>query len=170
VTGPTAAVVWFTGLPSSGKTTLAQRVRSRLLGAGGQPAVLDSDELRALVPSLLFDDASRARFYEILAQLAALLARQGLTVLVAATTHRRALRRRARELAPRFVEVYVATPLDECERRDPKGLYARSRRGEVGQFPGVAEPYERPEAPDVVATGGHDDAAVDRVLELLGSQ
>lgn len=162
------AVVWITGLPSSGKSVLARRIRERLLAGGRAPAVLDGDELRALVPSLLFDDASRTRFYEIVAQLAALLARQGLVVLVPATAHRRALRRRARELAPRFVEIYVTTPLDVCERRDPKGLYARSRAGEVLHLPGVGEPYEAPEAPDVVAEGGGmDDGAVEKVLELL---
>jgi len=161
------AVVWFTGLPSSGKTTLAQRVRARLVDAGRVPAVLDGDELRALVPSLLFDDASRTRFYEIVAQLAALLARQGLVVLVPATAHRRSLRRRARELAPRFVEVYVTTPLDECERRDPRGLYARARKGEALHLPGVGAPYEEPESPEVVAGGGHDDEAVARILAAL---
>ena len=103
------------------------------------------------MPSLLFDDASRVRFYEIVAQLAALLAGQGLVVLVPATAHRRALRARARALAPRFVEVYVTTALAECERRDPKGLYARARKGEALHLPGVGEPYELPESPDVVA-------------------
>jgi adenylylsulfate kinase len=162
------AVVWITGLPSSGKSVLARRIRDRLLAVGRVPAVLDGDELRALVPSLLFDDLSRTRFYEIVAQLAALLARQGLVVLVPATAHRRSLRRRARELAPRFVEVHVTTPLDVCEHRDPKGLYARSRAGEVLHLPGVGEPYEPPESPDVVAEGGGmDDRAAVKVLELL---
>lgn len=160
-------VVWFTGLPSSGKSTLAQRVRARLLDAGRLPALLDGDELRALVPALPFDDDSRSRFYEVVARLAALLARQGLAVLVPATAHRRALRAMARELAPRFVEVYVETPLAECERRDPKGLYARARRGEAPHLPGVAEPYEPPEAPDVVADGGMDEAARDRIVALV---
>lgn len=161
------AVIWLTGLPSSGKSTLAQRVRARLLETGVVPAVLDGDELRALVPSLLFDDASRVRFYEIVAQLAGLLARQGLVVLVPATAHRRALRARARALAPRFVEVYVTTALAECERRDPKGLYARARKGEALHLPGVGEPYELPESPDVVASGGADAAAAERIVAMV---
>lgn len=167
--GDGGVVVWFTGLPSSGKSTLAQRVRARLRDARRAAAVLDGDELRALVPSLLFDDESRARFYEVVAQLAALLARQGLIVLVPATAHRRSLRARARELAPRFVEVHVTTPLEVCERRDPKGLYAGARRGDVLHLPGVGEPYEAPDAPDVVATGGLDDAAVDEILTKLSA-
>jgi adenylylsulfate kinase len=126
--------------------------------------MLDGDELRALVPSLLFDDTSRTRFYEIVGQLAALLARQGLTVLVPATAHRRALRARARELAPRFVEVYVTTPLAECERRDHRGLYARARRGDPLHLPGVGEPYERPDRAEVLAAGGEDEGAVREVL------
>jgi adenylylsulfate kinase len=159
-------VVWLTGLPSSGKSTLAERVRARLIEMGRVPALLDGDELRALVPSLLFDDDSRVRFYEIVAQLAALLAHQGLVVLVPATAHKRSLRARARELAPRFVEVYVTTALGECERRDPKGLYARARRGEALHLPGVGEPYEAPHAPDVVAEGGFDEAATEKIVAL----
>jgi adenylylsulfate kinase len=88
-------------------------------------------------------------------------------VLVPATAHRRSLRARARELAPRFVEVYVATGLGECERRDPKGLYARARKGEALHLPGVGEPYEAPEAPDVVAEGGMDELASDRTVALV---
>jgi adenylylsulfate kinase len=162
----TGAVVWFTGLPSSGKSTLARRVAAAL-GAGC--AVLDGDEVRAeLLPSLGHAAADRERFYELLARLAALLARQGLVVLVAATAHRRAYRERARALAPRLVEVHVATPAAECARRDAKGLYARAREGGAPDLPGAGVEYEPPGSPEVVAAGGEDEAAVGRIVELLG--
>lgn len=159
-------VVWLTGLPASGKTTLARRAAAALRERGRPVAILDGDEIRAsLVPPPGYDDAAREAFYATLANLAAVLARQGLVVLVPATAHRRALRQRARERAGRFVEVHVATPLDECRRRDPKGLY---RQG-ASLLPGGGHvEYEPPEAPDVVAQGGTDDAALGAVLEKIG--
>ncbi len=146
------AVVWFTGLPSSGKSTLAEKVRAALRHEGHMALRLDGDEVRgALVPTPGHWPAERDAFYETLARLAALLARQGAVVLVAATAHRRAHRERARQLAPRFIEVYVATPLEECERRDAKGLYALARAGKAPLLPGVGIAYEAPERAEVVA-------------------
>jgi adenylylsulfate kinase len=162
------AVVWFTGLPSSGKSTLAEAVRRRLLEAGRAVVRLDGDEVRrALVPAPGYWPAERDAFYETLARLAALLAGQGVTVLVAATAHRRAHRARARELAPRFVEVHVATPAAACEARDAKGLWAAARAGRAPLLPGVGIEYEPPEGPDVVAAGGMDAAAVEAVVARL---
>lgn len=139
-------VVWFTGLPSSGKTTLA-RETFRVLRAGDEPCcLLDGDEVReCLHPPPGYGAESRTDFYRTLAALAVLLSRQGLAVLVAATAHRRADRETARGLADeRFMEVFVDTPLDVCEKRDAKGLYKRARAGEIEHFPGVQEDYERP--------------------------
>ncbi|HET9551481.1 MAG TPA: adenylyl-sulfate kinase [Anaeromyxobacteraceae bacterium] len=164
------AVVWFTGLPSSGKSTLAEAVRRRLLGAGRAAVRLDGDEVRhALVPAPGYWPAERDAFYETLARLAALLAGQGLTVLVAATAHRRAHRARARELAPRFLEVHVATPAADCEARDVKGLWAAARAGKAPLLPGAGIDYEPPEAPDVVAAGGLDEAAAAAVAARLAA-
>jgi adenylylsulfate kinase len=141
----TGVVAWFTGLPSSGKTTLAREVAGELRLRDIHAVLLDSDDLRAsLVPPPGYDDTSRAQLYGTLARLAALIARQGHVVLVPATAHRRAFRDAARALAPAFVEVYVDTPLDECRRRDTKGLYA----GHAPQAPGVGLPYEPPVAAD----------------------
>jgi adenylylsulfate kinase len=155
------AVMWFTGLPSSGKTTLARDVRQAL---GRRPSVLlDSDEIRAaLSPPTGFSETARAHFYRTLAQLAALLAGQGVVVLVAATANRRSYRALARRLAPRFVEVFVDTPLDEVRRRNTKGLYGRARK-----LPGVGVPYERPLRPAVRAVGGSSRAAVHACLAAL---
>ena len=159
------AVVWLTGLPSSGKSTLAWAIRERL----ARPScVLDGDELRgALVPAPGYGDRARDEFYATLGNLAALLARQGLVVLVPATAHTRALRARARAAAPRFIEVHVATPATECAARDPKGLWAAAARDENTKLPGVGVDYEPPEAADVTASGGHDRAAVDAVVARL---
>ncbi|MDP1827665.1 MAG: adenylyl-sulfate kinase [Archangium sp.] len=152
-------VVWITGLPSSGKSTLAALVAA----AHGSAVVLDGDEVRAaLRPVPGYGEAERDAFYETLARLAALLARQGHVVLVAATAHRRAFRDRARELAPRFVEVFVDTPLAECRRRDPKGLYARAEH----QLPGLGVTFEPPESPDVRVLPD-DPGAVQRILACL---
>jgi len=160
----TGAVVWITGLPASGKSTLAARLRDRL----PSPAVvLDGDDLRPILEATGYDAAARDAFYRRLARLAAFLARQGLVVLVPATAHRAEHRALARELAPRFVEVWVRTPLETARARDPKGLYARADRGEAPALPGVGVAYEPPEVAEVTATGGLDDAAIGQVLEFL---
>lgn len=161
-------MVWFTGLPSSGKTTLAQAVQAALTARGTACCLLDGDEIRAAVhPAAGYDATGREHQYATLADLAALLARQGLVVLVSATAHRRAFRDRARRAAPRFLEVLVDTPPAECERRDTKGLYARARAGAVTGVPGVDEAYERPVSADVTATGGQDAAAAVRVIDAV---
>ena len=170
------AIVWFTGLPSSGKTTLARRAQARLAAAGRPAVVLDSDELRDALGAHAYGPGDRDRFYRALAALAALLARQGVVALVAATAPRRADRDRARDElgrgpAPgRFVEVWVDTPLAECEARDPKGLYAEARRGAADQLPGVGVAYEAPVSPEVTARGGYDDAALAAIEHRLEPQ
>jgi adenylylsulfate kinase len=160
----TGAVVWITGLPGSGKSTLAGRLRAQLASSA---LVLDGDELRPILGAAGYDEPSRDAFYHRLARLAALLADQGGIVIVAATAGRAAYRDRARALAPRFLEVWVSTPLAEVERRDPKGLYARARRGDAPDLPGIGAPYEPPAAPDVVAAGGMDDQAIAELVRLL---
>jgi adenylylsulfate kinase len=161
--GGCGVVVWFTGLPASGKSTLAERVRARL----GRPTlILDSDVMRGVLEADGYAPDDRDRFYRELAEIAAMLARQGLVVLVAATAQRRAYRAVARRLAPRFVEVWVRTPASACARQDVKGLYARAAAGQIA-LPGVAVPYEPPLAPDVTAGGGLDDAAAAAIAALI---
>lgn len=152
-------VVWLTGLPQSGKSTLARRVRERLPAA--QPcALLDSDEVREAIGAEGYARGDRDAFYRTLAGIAALLARQGQVVLVAATAPSRAHRRAAREAAPGFLEVWVRTPREVCEQRDTKGLYESARRGAAPDLPGVGAAYEAPEEAEVIADGGLDDAAL----------
>jgi adenylylsulfate kinase len=162
------AVVFVTGLPSSGKSTLARAVVARLAARGRAAALLDGDAVRAaLAPRPGYDAAGRAAFYETLGNLALLLARQGLVAVVAATAHRRAFRDRVRAAGERFVEVLVDTPAEVCAARDPKGLWARARAGGAPELPGAGPAYEPPRAPEVVAHGGEDAAAVEAVLVAL---
>ncbi len=162
------AVVWLTGLPSSGKSTLARALRAELAGRGHAASVLDGDEVRAaLFPKLGYGDADRDAFYATLAHLAAIFAEQGLIAIVAATAHRARYRAEAKKLAPRFVEVLVDASEEACKARDAKGLYAEVARGDAASLPGADLAYERPEAPDVIATGGFDRAAIARVIEAL---
>jgi adenylylsulfate kinase len=153
----TGAVAWFTGLPSAGKSTLARAVADELRQREIHAVVLDSDEVRALIPQLGYDEAARNQFYGLLARLAAMLARQGHVVLVPATANRRAFRDAARGLAPAFLEIFVDTPLEECRRRDTKGLYA----SKVADAPGVGTAYERPTAADFHVRSGDTDAAAE---------
>jgi adenylylsulfate kinase len=158
------ALIWLTGRPAAGKSTLAALLADALRARGTLPLVLDGDEVRAaLVPEPGYDPAERDHFYRTLGNLAALAAQQGLTVVVAATAHRRIWRDRIRDRVPRFIEVHVATPGDECRRRDPKRLYAQARPG----LPGVELAYEPPAAAEVTAPHGADVTVVAAVLAVL---
>jgi adenylylsulfate kinase len=162
------AVVWVTGLPSSGKSTFATALHDALEGHGVPSVVLDSDSVReALVPAPGYGDVERAEFYETLARLAALVAKQNLIVIVPATANRRVFRERARELAPRFIEVWLDVSVRECRQRDSKGLYELGERGGVTHLPGADAVYEQPTAAEVVAEGGTDSIAIQRTLTLL---
>lgn len=160
-------VVWITGRPSSGKSTLAQTLAARLAAKGVPCLVLDGDELREVLHAHDYSPAGRGRFYATLAALAALVARQGLVAIVPATAHRREYREQARRATPRFLEVYVTTPVEECARRDPKGLYVRARTEAELELPGVTVAYEPPGCPDAVAEGGHDALAVDALVRRI---
>jgi adenylylsulfate kinase len=161
-------VVWVTGLPSAGKSTFARNAHEALRADRCAVCLFDGDAVRrAVFPELGYTPAERAKFYEALANLAALVARQGLVVLVAATAHRREFRARGRELAPAFVEVWVSTPQEECVARDASRLYAGQRGGAVHGLPGGDEVYEPPEAPEIVARGGFDVAALEALFALV---
>lgn len=137
--------VWITGLPASGKSTLAAALKGELAQRGVQAAVLESDELRRiLTPKPRYDEEERDAFYGAMLHLGLLLLRQGVPVIFDATANLRRYRDRARELIPRFFEVYVDTPLDVCRARDPKGLY----RAAPGSLPGLQAPYEPPPRPE----------------------
>lgn len=159
-------VCWITGLPQSGKSTLARRLEAAL-PARVRCVRLDGDELREALGAEGYEPADRAGFYTTLTALAALLARGGHVVVVAATAPSRSTRARARALAPRFVEVWVRTSLDDCMARDHKGLYQRARDGQAPHLPGVGARYEAPTAAEVVADGGHDERALAELVAAL---
>src|SRR5215211_2316032 len=171
--GGPGATVWFTGLPSSGKSTVAAAVEARLLASGRSAYVLDGDNLRhGLNGDLGFSDADRAENVRRTAHVARLLADAGTVAIVSLVSPFAADRNQARALVEAeglpFLEVWVATPLEECERRDPKGLYAQARAGELKGFTGVDGPYEAPAAPDVELSGqsGVEDAVKQLLIAL----
>jgi bifunctional enzyme CysN/CysC len=172
--GHAGATVWFTGLPGAGKSTIAAAVEERLIAAGRAAFLLDGDNLRhGLNGDLGFDDVARAENVRRTAHVARLLAESGTITLVSLVSPYAADREAAAELHAaddlRFVEVFVSTPLEECEERDPKGLYARARKGELQGLTGVGAPYEAPIEPDLVlhTCAESVEAEVERVLQTL---
>ncbi|MGN6534684.1 MAG: sulfate adenylyltransferase subunit CysN [Mesorhizobium sp.] len=146
------AVLWFTGLSGSGKSTIANLLEKKLHATGRHTYLLDGDNVRhGLNRDLGFTDADRVENIRRVAEVAKLMADAGLIVIVSFISPFKAERRMARELmvGGEFVEVFVDTPFEECARRDPKGLYARALKGEIRNFTGVDTPYEAPENPEV---------------------
>lgn len=144
-----AAVLWFTGLSGSGKSTIAARVCEELERRGVEVEYVDGDALRSVFPNTGFTREERDEHLRRTGYLASRLEAHGVTVVASLVSPYRASRDFIRKLCRDFVEIYVATPLEECERRDPKGLYARARRGEIRNFTGIDDPYEPPEHPEL---------------------
>lgn len=156
-----AFAVWLTGLPASGKSTIARALAAELTGKGIRAAVLESDALRReITPNAAYGEAERDAFYATVAYLARVLVLHGVPVIVDATANRRAYRDRAREAIPCFLEVHVRCPLAVCQARDPKGIYRRGAEGSAQNVPGVSAPYEPPLQPEVEVDGERDDPAV----------
>ena len=169
--------MWFTGLPGAGKSTLAAAVEERLIAAGQSAFVLDGDDLRhGLNGDLGFDPAARRENVRRTAHVARLLAESGAIAIVSLVSPYAADRRAAAALHEAedlaFMEVFVNATLALCEQRDPKGLYARARAGELPGFTGVDAPYEPPrEAELVLGNGGETvDRGVEQVLDLLAAR
>lgn len=148
-------IVWLTGLSGAGKSTLAVALERRLFDAGRQVCVLDGDIIRTgLCKDLGFSAEDRTENIRRIGEVARLMAGAGLVVIVAFISPFRADRDRVRKgmAEGRFTEVFVNTPLEVCEQRDPKGLYAKARAGELTDFTGVSSPYESPESPEVTVS------------------
>jgi len=162
--GFSGATIWLTGLSGSGKSTLANAVAARLLELGRAGYVLDGDNVRhGLNADLGFSAADRAENVRRVGEVARLMADAGLVALVPVISPYRADRDRVRAAHDAaglgFVEVFVDTPLALCEQRDPKGLYAKARAGEITGFTGIDDPYEAPSAPDLVLRPEDGDPA-----------
>ena len=169
------ATVWFTGLSGSGKSTVAAEVERSLVAAGRPAYLLDGDNLRhGLNADLGFSAGDRTENIRRVGEVARLFADAGVVALVPVISPYAADRDRARSVHEaaglRFVEVWVDTPLDVCEARDPKGLYAKARAGEITGFTGIDDPYEPPVHPDLrlVPADGDPAAQAALVLRLLG--
>ncbi|HWX46069.1 MAG TPA: adenylyl-sulfate kinase [Solirubrobacteraceae bacterium] len=175
--GCAGATVWFTGLPAAGKSTIAGAVEERLVDAGCAAFLLDGDNLRhGLNGDLGFDERARSENVRRTGHVARLLAESGSIALVSLVSPYAADREAAAALHGEadlaFIEVFVDAPLELCQRRDPKGLYARAQAGELRGLTGVGAPYEAPANPDLVLRSGSEtvDAAVERVMRLLAAR
>lgn len=173
LTGTRGVMLWFTGLSGSGKSTLAIALEHELARRGLQSRLLDGDNLRTGVNAGLgFSAEDRRENVRRTACVGRLFVDTGIITMAALVSPTNDLREMARTIIgpADFREIYVATPLAECERRDVKGLYARARRGEVKDFTGISAPFEAPEHPDLVldTTLLTIDQSIARLLRLLG--
>ena len=166
-----ARCVWLTGLSGSGKSSLAQALEIALHENGHHVYILDGDNVRhGLNSDLGFSDADRVENIRRIAEVAHLMVDAGLIVIVAFISPFRADREFARQLfdSEEFLEVFVNTPLELCERRDIKGLYLKARLGEIKNFTGISSPYEPPENPDVKIDGSNTiENCIDEILIKL---
>jgi adenylylsulfate kinase len=166
----TGFAIWLTGLPASGKSTLARELARDLKNRGMRVQILDSDELRqVLTPTPTYSEEERTWFYQVTTYLGQLLTNNGINVIFAATANRRSHREEAREAIERFVEIYVRCSLETCMERDEKGIYEKGLTGQAKTVPGLQIPYESPETPDlIVDTEQHTaNEGVGQILALL---
>jgi adenylylsulfate kinase len=164
------AVIWFTGLSGSGKTTIAHQVEETLLESGVPVEILDGDVVREnLSKGLGFSKEDRDINIRRIAFVAHLLQRNGVFVITAAISPYRAIREEARAMIKDFVEVYAEAPLEVCEERDVKGLYAKARAGEIKGFTGVDDPYEPPPRPEVTCKTDREtvEESAQKVIDKL---
>jgi adenylylsulfate kinase len=162
--------VWITGLPASGKSTVAAELARQIRALGSDVTILESDSLRKMFSgSGTYDDRDRDYFYGSLAFIGQVLTEHGVPVIFDATANRRSYREHARLQIARFIEVFIDCPLAICIKRDPKGIYGKAAKGEATRVPGVQAIYEPPENPDVVIRGDQEDPAdaARRIVDLL---
>jgi adenylylsulfate kinase len=173
---PEGFVIWMTGLPGAGKTTLAQLLGRRLVEEYGRNVeVLDGDEIRkGLSRDLGLSREDREEHNHRVSYVAKVLARNGVIAIVALISPYKISRTRAKEMIgkDRFIETYIKAPLEVCEKRDPKGLYAKARRGEITNMTGIQDPFEVPDEPDLVvdtSTSSAEESVNEMIEELRRS-
>ena len=166
-----AWAIWITGLPASGKSTITAALEAQLAARGVRAIVLESDALRKILAiERPYSPEGREAFYRQMAALGVLLVRQGIPVIFDATANRGAYRERARREIPRFLEVYLQVPLETCMARDPKGIYRSAASGEATNVPGLQDPYEPPQSPDVLVHGVDPEADARRIIDALAAK
>jgi adenylylsulfate kinase len=159
MTSVTPAVIWLTGLSAAGKTTIANQLQEKFHAFNIMPVLLDGDEVRKLTGETGFDEASRIRHNLRVGQMASALEREGKIVIVALISPYAEIRKDIRTMCNHFIEVYVATDLELCIQRDPKGLYKKALAGEIKLFTGISSPYEMPLNPEIKLDTKHQTAA-----------
>ncbi|MBD3204770.1 adenylyl-sulfate kinase [Candidatus Bathyarchaeota archaeon] len=161
--------IWITGLPASGKSTIARHLVAVLESENVQVQVLESDELRdVLTPNPTYSQKERDIFYNSMVYIGTLLADNGVNVLFDAVANRREWRNKARENIDRFMEVYVNTPLEICKKRDPKGIYEKAEKGEATTVPGIQAEYEKIKNPEVTVDGTVDPKkSAEKIIEVM---
>ncbi len=174
ISGQSGAVLWFTGLSGSGKSTVANAVEQKLNQLGRLTYLLDGDNVRnGLCADLSFSDADRHENIRRVAHVAKLFWDANLITLVSFISPFRAERQVARDLIGNdFIEIFVDASLETCEQRDPKGLYKKARQGLIPEFTGISSPYEAPENPEVALKTGEEslEVCVEKVLAYLRSK
>ncbi len=163
-------VIWLTGLPGSGKTTIAKVLQLKLRGLGLKVELFDGDEVRRqLSPDLGFSKQDRELHAKRVAYLSKLLARNGIIAIVSLISPYRSFRAFARQEIGNFVEVYVKCSIETCMKRDPKGLYKKALRGEIKDLTGIQDPYEEPLNPEVIVDTELEDPeqSSDKILCTL---
>ena len=144
------AVLWMTGLSGAGKTTIAQALFQKIQELGHKVEILDGDVIRNIFPSTGFTESERNQHVKRVGYIASLLEKHGVIVIGSLISPYRESRDFIRHLCQNYVEIYVSTPLNVCESRDPKGLYKKARKGEIKNFTGLDDPYETPSQPDII--------------------
>ena len=165
----TPFVLWFTGLPSSGKTTLANVVYEKISGNGYRVQRLDGDKVRNIFPTTGFSKEERRTHIQRVGFLASTLEKNAIIVIASFISPYQETRDFVRDLCQNFIEVYMATPLEECEKRDTKGLYKKARNGEISHFTGVDDPYEIPNGPELTFNSAKEsvEKSAEKIMRYL---
>jgi len=162
--------IWITGLPASGKSTVAKALKERLTQLGIDVQILESDVVRkVLTPNPTYSPEERETFYSSLVYIGVILTQNGVNVVFDATANRRRWRRAARGLIDRFLQAYIRCPLEVCRERDPKGIYRKAAAGEATYVPGSQEDYEEPWHADVELDCVRDspEEAAEKIIEVM---